>query len=251
MKWGRCHDRFPPTPRRWPHRPRQASHRALRWQAAARLRRRHAGFGPSCQQQGAGRPQLQISPAAWDFFGWHRGAERPVHAWRRRPHRTQYSRHHDRPRRWPRGAFTECLAFPRIRCDGGQFVDRPAVPVGFLLQDLHGPIQRLVDVLRAFHPQGRGPWQGHLRNRSRPLRGAPRILRRSGRGLRPSRSRGGFDGGPQRRPRCSRGTGLGIRWQSSFGQGCGQRRMARRRRGGAANAEQRHPARPRHGSGII
>ena len=73
-------------------------------------------------------------------------------------HRAQCRRHHDRSGRRSRCPLAECLALAGLRHDGGEFAAVAAVPVRILLQDLHGPVQRFVDVLRTLHPQGGGTW---------------------------------------------------------------------------------------------
>jgi hypothetical protein len=58
---------------------------------------------------------------------------------------------------------------PDVRPHGGEFAALAAVPVRLLLQDLHGPDQGLLDVLRTLHPQGGGAWAFDRPSRSGPL----------------------------------------------------------------------------------
>ncbi len=58
-----------------------------------------------------------------------------------------------------RSAIAKRLAVTRLGSHVGEFATQPDVPVRLLLQNLHGAVQKILDVLRALHPPRRRPRQ--------------------------------------------------------------------------------------------
>ena len=104
-------------------------------------------------------------------------------------------------RRRPRGDEPECLAVARHRFRRRQRPVRRLLRRRLLLQDLHRPVPRRLDALRALHPPRGRPRQRELRARPGPLRDRARLLRRAGRGRRSRRAVRGARRRPRRRPR--------------------------------------------------
>ena len=215
-----------------PDRPVQADHHALQRRGCRCARRRYRRLGAPRQRHPLRRPLVQVSPPARHLQPRHRGAERAaVGRPRRRPHRSQQSRHLPRGRQRPLASLAEPLAVARFRRRRRQRRAVADFRRRLLLQDVHVAAVLLEQGLRAGHPRRCGPWPRPCRTGSRPLSAHPRALRRADRRRRTGRHGGRAGGVRDRQARHAR------------------RRAGRDGRRAAARASPPPSTAGRHGSG--
>ena len=126
--------------------------------ALSRPSRRHAGLGAARQRRAAGRPLVQVPPAARHPDGRAGGAQRAGRAAHRRAARAEHARDHGRALRRARRREPEPLAVARAStCWRSTQLLAPFLVGGLLLQDLHVAGVVLGEGLRAADPPRRRP----------------------------------------------------------------------------------------------